>query len=182
MHSSAHCTPGLLKVHLSAHDEGPSFRHSSFPAPFSSPANWERALSLCAPLSAVVPLLGSRVFGLLESTSSDTRLLKRWFYLRSFKFWSLQLDDTGRGMSGNIRHPEGCLWKNNNNKFWRTNYKKTLSMASIKSTLQMLNLHVGLASIKTLISNDPPTYLVSVQATNAWCLQLEPHLANYRGY
>ena len=25
-----------------------------------------------------------------------------------------QLDDTGRGMSGNIRHPEGCLWKNNN--------------------------------------------------------------------
>jgi hypothetical protein len=27
-----------------------------------------------------------------------------------------QLDDTGRGMSGNIRHPEGCLWKNNNNK------------------------------------------------------------------
>jgi hypothetical protein len=26
-----------------------------------------------------------------------------------------QLDDTGRGMSGNIRHPEGCLWKNNNN-------------------------------------------------------------------
>ena len=23
-----------------------------------------------------------------------------------------QLDDTGRGMSGNIRHPEGCLWKN----------------------------------------------------------------------
>ena len=28
MHS-AHCTPGLLKVHLSAHDEGPSFRHSS---------------------------------------------------------------------------------------------------------------------------------------------------------
>ena len=29
-----------------------------------------------------------------------------------------QLDDTGRGMSGNIRHPEGCLWKNNNNKTW----------------------------------------------------------------
>jgi hypothetical protein len=28
-----------------------------------------------------------------------------------------QLDDTGRGMSGNIRHPEGCLWKNNNNNF-----------------------------------------------------------------
>jgi hypothetical protein len=27
-----------------------------------------------------------------------------------------QLDDTGRGMSGNIRHPEGCLWKNNNKK------------------------------------------------------------------
>ena len=26
-----------------------------------------------------------------------------------------QLDDTGRGLSGNIRHPEGCLWKNNNN-------------------------------------------------------------------
>ena len=26
-----------------------------------------------------------------------------------------QLDDTGRGMSGNIRHPKGCLWKNNNN-------------------------------------------------------------------
>jgi hypothetical protein len=26
-----------------------------------------------------------------------------------------QLDDTGRGMSGNIRYPEGCLWKNNNN-------------------------------------------------------------------
>ena len=26
-----------------------------------------------------------------------------------------QLDDTRRGMSGNIRHPEGCLWKNNNN-------------------------------------------------------------------
>ena len=25
-----------------------------------------------------------------------------------------QLDDTGRGMSGNICHPEGCLWKNNN--------------------------------------------------------------------
>ena len=25
-----------------------------------------------------------------------------------------QLDDTGRGLSGNIRHPEGCLWKNNN--------------------------------------------------------------------
>jgi hypothetical protein len=24
----------------------------------------------------------------------------------------VQLDDTGRGMSGNIRHPEGCLWKN----------------------------------------------------------------------
>ena len=27
-----------------------------------------------------------------------------------------QLDDPGRGMSGNIRRPEGCLWKNNNNK------------------------------------------------------------------
>ena len=26
-----------------------------------------------------------------------------------------QLDDTGRCMSGNIPHPEGCLWKNNNN-------------------------------------------------------------------
>ena len=26
-----------------------------------------------------------------------------------------QLDDTGRGLSGNIRRPEGCLWKNNNN-------------------------------------------------------------------
>jgi hypothetical protein len=26
-----------------------------------------------------------------------------------------QLDDTGRGMSGNIPHPEGCLWTNNNN-------------------------------------------------------------------
>ena len=25
-----------------------------------------------------------------------------------------QLDDTGRGMSRNISHPEGCLWKNNN--------------------------------------------------------------------
>ena len=24
-----------------------------------------------------------------------------------------QLDDTGRGMSRNIHHPEGCLWKNN---------------------------------------------------------------------
>ena len=23
----------------------------------------------------------------------------------------VQLDDTGRGMSGNIRHPEGCVWK-----------------------------------------------------------------------
>ena len=23
-----------------------------------------------------------------------------------------QLDDTGRGLSGNIRRPEGCLWKN----------------------------------------------------------------------
>ena len=22
-----------------------------------------------------------------------------------------QLDDTGKGISGNIRHPEGCLWK-----------------------------------------------------------------------
>ena len=27
-----------------------------------------------------------------------------------------QLDDTGRGMSGNIPHLKGCLWKNNNNK------------------------------------------------------------------
>ena len=26
-----------------------------------------------------------------------------------------QLDDTGRCMSRNISHPEGCLWKNNNN-------------------------------------------------------------------
>ena len=25
-----------------------------------------------------------------------------------------QLDDTSRGLSGNIRCPEGCLWKNNN--------------------------------------------------------------------
>jgi hypothetical protein len=25
-----------------------------------------------------------------------------------------QLDDTSRGMFGNICHPEGCLWKNNN--------------------------------------------------------------------
>ena len=40
-------------------------------------------------------------------------------------------------------------------------------MASIKSTLQILNLHVGLANIKTLLSNDPPASLVSAQATNA---------------
>jgi len=26
-----------------------------------------------------------------------------------------QLDGTGRGLSGKIRHPEGCLGKNNNN-------------------------------------------------------------------
>ena len=26
----------------------------------------------------------------------------------------VQLDDTGRGMFGNIRQHEGCLWKNNN--------------------------------------------------------------------
>ena len=56
-------------------------------------------------------------------------------------------------------------------------------MASIKSTLmltnalQMLNIHVGLTNIKTLLSNDPPASLVSAQASNAWCLQLEPHLA-----
>jgi hypothetical protein len=55
-------------------------------------------------------------------------------------------------------------------------------MASINSTLQLLNLHRGLASIKTLLNNDPPAALVIAQATNAWCLQLEPHLANYRGY
>jgi hypothetical protein len=30
-----------------------------------------------------------------------------------------QLDDTGRGMSGNIRHLEECQWKNNNNKSQR---------------------------------------------------------------
>ena len=34
-----------------------------------------------------------------------------------------QLDDTGRGMSGNIRHPEGCLWKNNNYLTCRTFFR-----------------------------------------------------------
>ena len=43
-----------------------------------------------------------------------------------------QLDDTGRGLSGNIRHPEGCLWKNNNN------YCKIAS-----SNTSRLEAHVG---------------------------------------
>ena len=40
-----------------------------------------------------------------------------------------QLDDTGRGMSGNIRHPEGCLWKNNNNNAQQENNDKTKTVA-----------------------------------------------------
>ena len=53
----------------------------------------------------------------------------------------------------------------------------------LTNALQMLNLHVGLIlNTKTLLSNDPPASLASAQASNAWCLQLEPHLANYRGY
>ena len=32
-----------------------------------------------------------------------------------------QMDDTGRGLSGNIGHPGGCLWKNNNIINWVKN-------------------------------------------------------------
>ena len=49
---------------------------------------------------------------------STSKLKRSWrSENKSDSLQNTQLDDTGRGMSGNICHPEGCLWKNNNNQF-----------------------------------------------------------------